>query len=127
MTNFKVWVKGRVTKVYHDSVQVEDILLVNKFEDDSKQKVCDDNFDNIKKRFRGSKSIVLKKDESWIIVPSDLKTGISAFFQEQISTALGLTDNTTEDSLEPTQPERMNTDVLIKVINTKMVLGKEQQ
>ena len=127
LTNFKVWVKGRVTKVYHDSVQIEDVLVVNKFEDDSKQKVCDDNFDNIKKRFRGSKSIVLKKDESWIIVPSDLKTGISAFFQEQISPALGLTANTTEDSQEPIQPERMNNDVLVRVINTKMVLGKEQQ
>ena len=98
LTNFKVWVKGKVTKVYHDSVQVEDMLVVNKFEDDSKQKVCDDNFDDIKKRFRGSKSIMLKKNESWIIVPSDMKTGISAFFQEQISPALGLTANTTEDS-----------------------------
>ena len=127
VTNFKVWVKGKVTKAYHDSVNVEDILLVNKFEDSSKQKVCEDNFDEIKKRFRGSKSIQLKKSENWIIVPGDIKTGISAMFQEQISPALGLTPNIVEESQEPVQPERMNNDVLIRVINTKMVLGKEQQ
>ena len=54
-TNFKVWVKGRVSKAFYDSVQLEDIVLVNKFENEDTQKVCEDNFNDIKKRFRGSR------------------------------------------------------------------------
>ena len=41
--NFKVWVKGRVSKALFDSVQLEDIGVVNKFENEEKQKICKDN------------------------------------------------------------------------------------
>ena len=39
-SNFKVWVKGRVSKALFDSVQLEDIGVVNKFENEEKQKAC---------------------------------------------------------------------------------------
>ena len=126
-TCFKVWVKGRVAKAFYDSVQLEEIVLVNRFENEETQRICEENFNDIKKRFRGSKTIVLKKDDSWILVPKDMKTGLSSLMQEQISDALGLTDSTTEVSQETPQLERMNTDILLQTINTKIVLGKEQK
>ena len=126
-TNFKVWVKGRVAKAYFDSVQLEDIGLVNRFENEERQRICKENFNEIEKRFRGAKTIVLKKDESWILVPTDMTTGLSSLMQEQISDALGLTDNIEEESQEAPQLEKLNTDILLQTINKNIVLGKEQK
>ena len=126
-TNFKVWVKGRVAKAFYDSVQLEDIVLVNRFENEETQRICEENFNEIEKRFRGAKTIVLKKDDSWILVPKNMTTGLSSLMQEQISDALGLTDNTTEESQETPQLEKLNTDILLQTINTNIVLGKEQK
>ena len=126
-SNFKVWVKGRVAKSYFDSVQLEDIGVVNKFENEEKQRVCKENFNEIEKRFRGAKTIKLNKDESWILVPTDMTTGLSSLFQEQISDALGLTDNIEEEPEEAPQLEKLNTDILLQTINKNIVLGKEQK
>ena len=68
--NFHLWIKGKVKSIHHNAVTVDEIALVNKFEDERKQKICDESFDSLKSRFRGSRTITLKKDEDWLIVPS---------------------------------------------------------
>ena len=75
--NFHLWIKGKVKAIHHNAITVDEIVLDNKFEDDRKQKVCDESFDTLKSRFRGSKTITLKKDEDWLIVPNGQTSGIS--------------------------------------------------
>ena len=126
-SNFKVWVKGRVSKALFDSVQLEDIGVVNKFENEEKQRACKDNFIEIEKRFRGAKTIKLNKEDSWILVPTDMTTGLSSLFQEQISDALGLIDSIEEEHEEAPQLEKPDKDILLQTIETKVVLGNEQK
>ena len=41
--NFYPWIKAKVKAIHHNAVTVDEVVLVNKFEDDRKQKVCDEN------------------------------------------------------------------------------------
>ena len=104
--NFYIWIKAKVKAVHHNAVTVDEVGLVNKFEDDRKQKVCDENFDSFKSRFRGTKTITLKKDGNWLVVPNGQTSGISSIpFQEQISIELGL-EEANGDSLVEEQNQR---------------------
>ena len=37
--NFYIWIKAKVKGVHHNAVSVDEVGLVNKFEDDRKQKI----------------------------------------------------------------------------------------
>ena len=89
--NFNIWVKAKIKGVFHNAVSVDDVELINKFDDDKKQKIVEENYDSFKSRFRGMKTVTLKKDGNWLIVLSDQKSGISSISsQEKISIELGL-------------------------------------
>ena len=51
----------------------------------------------------------------------------SISFQEQISSALGFEEDIFEDTEEPQEPERMNTNVILDVINTQIFLDDKQR
>ena len=42
--NSNIWVKARIKGVFHNAVSVDDVELVNKFDDDRKQKVVEENY-----------------------------------------------------------------------------------
>ena len=74
--NFYIWIKAKIKGVFHNAVFMDEVGLVNKFEDDKKQKIVEENYDSFKSRFRGTKTITLKKDGNWLVVPSGQSSGI---------------------------------------------------
>ena len=97
---------------------MDDVELVNKFDDDRKQKVVEENYDSFKSRFRGQKTVTLKKDGNWLIVPSG---------QEKISSELGLQDVEAESLVEEQEqvmqePERLDSAIMLKVMNITIFL-----
>ena len=113
--------------IHHNAVTLDEIVLVSKFESDKTQKICDDNFDSLKSRFRGSKTITLKKEEYWVIVPSGQTSGISAIpYQEQISRVLGFEEDIVENPTEKQEPETMNANTVFKIINSTY-MSEEQK
>ena len=104
--NFYIWIKAKVKGVYHNAVSVDEVGLVNKFEDDRKQKICEENYDSFKSRCRGTKTITLKKDGNWLVVPNRQTSGISSISsQEQISIELGLEEADVDSLVEEQEPE----------------------
>ena len=126
--NFHLWIKGKVKSIHHNDITVDKIVLVNKFEDERKQKICDESFDSLKNRFRGSRTITLKKDEDWLIVPSGQTSGISSIScQEQISLELGLEEANSETQVEKQEPERMDANCVFDVIFEKSSWMKQEE
>ena len=48
--NFHVWVKAKLKSVNYNVVILDEVVLVGKFESERKQKICDENFDALKRR-----------------------------------------------------------------------------
>ena len=126
--NFYLWIKAKVKAIHHNAVTVDEVVLVNKFEDDRKQKVCDENFDTLKSRFRGSKTITLKKDENWLIVPNGQTSGISSIpFQEHISLELGLEEANSDTQVEEQEPESMDIATVLSVMRENIFLDETKR
>ena len=107
---------------------MDEVELVNKFDDDKKQKIVEENYDSFKSRFRGTKTITLKKDGNWLVVPSGQKSGISSIAsQEQISIELGLQEADAdslveEQEQEMQEPEKLDSAIMCKVMHITISL-----
>ena len=53
--NFHVWVKAKLKSVNYTTVILDEVALVGTFESEQKQKLCEESFDALKNRFRGTK------------------------------------------------------------------------
>ena len=117
--NFHVWVKGKLKSVNHNAVTLDKIVVMGKFECEKKQKICDDNIDALKNRFRGSKTITLKKEDHWLIVPNGETSGVSSIkHQEEIAKALGLEKDIPERSVKKQEPNMMKSDLVVTTLNS---------
>ena len=126
--NFYIWIKAKIKGVFHNAVTVDEVGLVNKFDDDRKQKIIEENYDSFKPRFRGTKTITLKKDGNWLVVPSGQTSGISSIStQEQISIELGLQEADVdslveEQEQEMQEPEKLDTAIMFNVMHITIFL-----
>ena len=126
--NFYIWIKAKIKGVFHNAVSVDEVELVNKFDDDKKQKIVEENYDSFKSRFRGTKTITLKKDGNWLVVPSGQTSGISSISsQEQISIELGLQEADVESLVEEQEqemqePEKLDVAIMFNVMHITIFL-----
>ena len=72
--NFHVWVKAKLKSMNYTTVILHEVALIGTFENEQKQKVYEEGFDDLKNRFRGTKTKTLKKDGHWLIVLSGINS-----------------------------------------------------
>ena len=69
----------------------------------------------------------MKKDGYWLIVPSGVNSGLSSIkHKEQISPALGLETENSDDTSDKQSPETMSADSVFQVINN-IYMSDEQK